>query len=657
MQIPQFRAGLRFRIGLLGLLSVGAVLGLGGIYLYGAAKQSAIQARADGAVGLRLISAGLGEAVLESRRSETEFLLKPDDRHVAAREQLAKRVLDRIGALDAAAAGIDDEGFATALKATRATTNAYLGEFANVVAMQRNLGFNENLGLSGRLRDAVHNVEERLKANDDLRLGFQMLMMRRHEKDFMMRVDRKYLDQLKGAGKVFTAALAEAAFDDKTKTAIADDMKTYQQSFEAWVEGRMDLRDQVADLTKAYEDLQPVLADLSARIDARYADAQAAMAATHDEIAQYMVVAIGIAALGAALCAFVLGRSISRPLGQVTRAMQQLARGETALVLPKRARGEIGEMVASVDVFRENLIENRRLAQETDEVRVRAESDRRDTLTQLANRFESGVEGVVRSAAAAADLVQGSARTVSEAAVEASEKVTVVSSASTQASANVQTVATAAEQLSASVGEIGRQVAEASRVSQQAMLDAEQAHGSMHELMAVSERIQTIVTLITTIANQTNLLALNATIEAARAGEAGKGFAVVATEVKNLASQTARATEDISTQIAAIRETSSRVEGDIGRVRGVVDRIGQISAMIAAAVEQQGAATQEIARNVNEAASGSGEVAKSIEAIAGAARRTDSAAESLVGSADQMVDSLTQLRARVEDFLSGVRAA
>jgi methyl-accepting chemotaxis protein len=358
-----------------------------------------------------------------------------------------------------------------------------------------------------------------------------------------------------------------------------------------------------------------------------------------------------------ALCAFLLGRSVSRPLIRLAQAMRRLVKGDTDIVLPTGTPGEIADMVGSVDVFRQNLIENHRLAGETEAIQKRAEAERRDTLARLADQFRDGVETVVDEVAEAAVAMQGSARSVSTAALEASEKVTVASSASTQASANVQTVASAAEQLSASVGEISRQVAEASHVSQQAVTDAEQATSSMHELVAVSQRIQTIVALISAIANQTNLLALNATIEAARAGEAGKGFAVVATEVKSLASQTAKATDDISTQIAAISTTSERAAADIGRLRGVVDRIGEISSMIATAVEQQGAATQEIARNVTEAASGSGEIARSIDALANVARRTDSAAGVMVGSADQMVESLTQLRTRVDDFLSGVRAA
>src|SRR5271156_6382304 len=369
MNMLTLNAGVRLRIGLLGLLGVVGVLILGAINLYGANRQATYQASADQAVELRLLSVDLGDAVLEARRAEIEFLLKPNDQLIAAREQLAKRVDQRLAELDGAVAGLGDAALVGVLKAARASAGAYLGEFANVVAMQRNLGFDENTGLLGRLRDAVHAAEERLKAHDDLKLGFLMLMMRRHEKDFLARVDRRYADALKHVGGEFEAALAQTAYDDAIKGAIASDMKSYQQSFGSLVEARMDLRDEVSDLAKAYDDLRPVLTDLGSRIETRYVAAQHEMAASRAEIGRFMIGAIFLAALGVALCAVLLGRSVSRPLIRLAQAMRGLAKGDTDIALPAGTPSEIADMVASVDVFRQNLIENRQLAGESEAVR------------------------------------------------------------------------------------------------------------------------------------------------------------------------------------------------------------------------------------------------------------------------------------------------
>ena len=248
------------------------------------------------------------------------------------------------------------------------------------------------------------------------------------------------------------------------------------------------------------------------------------------------------------------------------------------------------------------------------------------------------------------------ARTLTGNAESTTLRSSTVSAAAEQASTNVQTVATSAEELSASIGEISRQVAESTRIAQQAVSDAARTSQSVGTLSENAQKIGEVVNLIQEIAEQTNLLALNATIEAARAGEAGKGFAVVASEVKNLASQTARATDEIASQISAVQSATGQAVLAIGGIEKTIGDISRISAAIAAAVEQQAAATQEIARNVQQAAAGTDEVTSNIAAVSGAARETSASAADMLSAAERLAAQTGTLNGKVTDFFAEMRA-
>ncbi len=275
----------------------------------------------------------------------------------------------------------------------------------------------------------------------------------------------------------------------------------------------------------------------------------------------------------------------------------------------------------------------------------------------LADQLETSVRTAVDGVAVAAGDVRGSATTMADATAATQRQSQAIATAARQTSANVQTVATAAEQLSASVGEISTQVTAASRISAEAVATAERTNTSIQSLAAMARKIGDVVKLINDIAGQTNLLALNATIEAARAGEAGKGFAVVAAEVKSLANQTAKATDDIAAQVSEIQQATRHAVDAIAGIGKVIGDISQISTTVAAAVEEQGAATREIARNVGEAATGTTEVSTNIDRVAQAAQESGTIAGRMRTASDALSQQSATLRGEVDRFLKEIRAA
>jgi methyl-accepting chemotaxis protein len=367
----------------------------------------------------------------------------------------------------------------------------------------------------------------------------------------------------------------------------------------------------------------------------------------------------GAATITGLLIAFLIARGIIGPLSGLTAGMKQLAEGNFGVVLPGLGRkDEVGDMAQAVETFKVKAEEK---AQAEAEARITQDQaaalQRKQDMIRLADDFEGTVGEIVEAVSSASTELEASASTLTSTADRSQQLTTVVATASEEASTNVQSVASATEEMASSITEIGRQVQESARIANEAVDQAQKTNDRVGELSKAAGRIGAVVELINTIAGQTNLLALNATIEAARAGDAGRGFAVVASEVKALAEQTAKATGEISQQIASIQTATDDSVSAIREIGTTIGKMSEIASTIASAVEEQGAATQEISRNVQQAAQGTMQVSSNIIDVQRGASETGGASSQVLSAAQSLSSDSNRLKHEVSRFLNSVRAA
>jgi methyl-accepting chemotaxis protein len=477
----------------------------------------------------------------------------------------------------------------------------------------------------------------------------------------------KQLSLYRGRVDVAWDALTEAGAAANVAPEVANTIGAAARQFEQRFGKLRDAIYRDAVLSQDYSvDASTWVAEATAAIESLYRVQEALVAANQSHAEElsasaarrltWLVAFLAGGFLTSAGSFWILATRVTTPLNAMTDVMGGLADGALHLEIPAvERRDEIGRMASAMQVFKQNALDKLQLEVEQAAQEQRRQEEIRQAMEGLARDFEASVKAIVKTVSSAALQMQSTAQSMSANAARTNQQSAIVSSASEEASANVETAATATEELSISIKEINRQVADSGRIATAAVEDAEAINTTVQGLAEAAERIGQVVALISDIAAQTNLLALNATIEAARAGEAGKGFAVVAGEVKSLANQTAKATEEIAAQVKDMQSATGDTVQSIDGIRRVIGRINETAASIATAIEEQDVSTQEIARNVQQAASGTQKVSGSIDSVREAAGETGASAEQVLHAAQGLSEQSALLSDEVDRFVAGLR--
>jgi methyl-accepting chemotaxis protein len=671
--------------GLLGIIVVGA------IYLIGASVQAHYRRVADDSQVILGAANHIYVELLESRRAEKDFLLRSDMKYVERHDVLEKSIRAAIESLRQRASSERLDDLTRKIDLVREGFQNYSTHFAAMVDARRRLGLNENSGLEGALRNSVHAIETSLNELKEPRLLVTMLMMRRHEKDFMLRRDRKYGEDIKKRASEFATALDATAIPSAAKEDIKQKLAAYQRDFFAWMDTALVLANEQKLTSDSYAAIEPVLDDMLSAVKGAYAKADAAEQAARADTGFQMQLAI--VAIAIAVCGFAywIGRQISRPIASLTGVMGQLAAGDNDVAVGGAERGdEIGQMARAVLVFRDAAVEKLKLEAQTAEQRQQAEEERRrnedlqkqaaaeqarvvaslaDGLTKLSDgdltfRLSDGFtdsylqikEDFNAAIAQLEETIQAiatSTREVAGTAVEISGSTTSLSQRTEEQAASLEETSASMEQISATVRKNADSARQASQfaattreVADRSGAVVGQAVSAMARIEESSHKIGDIISVIDEIARQTNLLALNAAVEAARAGEAGRGFAVVAAEVRSLAQRSSQAAKDIADLI-----TSS--SGQVQEGVELVNKAGASLTEIVESIKKVAEIISDIAAASAEQSTGLEQVNAALSQMDGVTQQNSALVEENAAAAKALEDQSKSMDERVRVFRLG----
>jgi methyl-accepting chemotaxis protein len=651
-RLSKLKIGTRISI-LIGLGGIG-IFGILAAYIVGEHNIETATSRAAAYVKVEEHAAAIHSDLLTQRIFSAEFVQTRDPKLADAyadmieNTKLQIQLLRTIGVAQQIDGQIDN--------VERASAGLFQA-FGRIVEVAREMGLTENEGLQGALRKSVQAAEKRVNDLGLTEFRVEVLMLRRHEKDFMLRGNSKYVESHSITLSGLLENLKNSVITSPGKEEVSNLLVDYGRDFSNYAKSFEQLRVALKEEDAAWQISGPAIKTL-----VEVGRSGVVSAATEVEAVQRTTLLWVLAISGILIAAFlisgtVLARSIVRPIKAIDVVMKRLAGGDVEVTVPSTgAKDEVGDMARAVLVFQQNAVEQRRLEAAQAEAH-RAKEVRGRIIEQAISVFDERVGGILGIVSAATQELEATARSMATIAEETTRQAQSSSTASQQTSAGVQTVASATEEMTASIAEIARQVHDSNHITRAAVGEAEQSNAIVGRLAQAAQHIGEVVDLISGIAGQTNLLALNATIEAARAGEAGKGFAVVASEVKTLANQTAKATGEISAQISAMQSATGDAVTAIKSIGTTIGRVNEISSAISAAVEEQNATTDEISRSVQQAAVGTEAVAASLVCVSEAAYETGEAGGQVLKATQELACQSANLQHEIESFLSRIRAA